>query len=136
MGDVRPIANADVSAPEKPETLSIGAGVVWDWLAPMCLAMGTLTAADVPAFAKLCELEATAIAASQQKDRPGFTVFLHTTMVDSAGNEHQQVKIHPAIKLEGETAVKLRPYYEYFGLTPARTRKPTKDPVNPWILAS
>jgi P27 family predicted phage terminase small subunit len=116
----------------KPAELSHGAGMVWDRLAPVCLDMGTLTAADVTAFAKLCELEATAEAASAQKDRPGFSVFLHTTMVDSAGNEHQQVKIHPAIKLEGETSVKLRPYLDYFGMTPSsRSRIQVSQPDEP-----
>jgi P27 family predicted phage terminase small subunit len=120
----------------KPGELSGGAGLVWDRLAPVCLQMGTLTCADVPAFARLCELQATAEAASGQKDRPGFSIFLHTTMVDSAGNEHQQVKVHPAIRIEGETAQKLRPYYDYFGMTPSgRARLSVKKadvPVSKW----
>ncbi len=120
-----------------PDTLSVAAQVVWAALSPVCLQMGTLTAADVPAFAKLCELEATAQGASAQKDQPGFSLFLLTTMVDSAGNEHVNVKVHPAIKLEGETAVKLRPYFDYFGMTPtgrARLVVPKRDeaPVSKW----
>lgn len=124
----------------KPAALTHGAGVVWDRLAPVCVQMGTLTRADVSTFATLCELQATMEAASGQKDRPGFTIFLHTTMVDSAGNEHQQVKIHPAIRLEGETAVKLRPYYDYFGMTPTgRARiqvKPATEPVSKWVAVA
>lgn len=120
----------------KPEELSGAASGVWDRLAPVCLQMGTLTVADVPAFVRLCELQATAEAASAQKDAPGFAIFLYTTMVDSAGNEHQQVKVHPAIKIEGETAVKLRPYYDYFGMTPsgrARIHVPKPEqPVSKW----
>lgn len=124
----------------KPAELSGSAGVVWDRIAPVCLQMGTLTPADVPAFARLCELEATAVAASAQKDTPGFSLFLYTTMVDSAGNEHQQIKVHPAIKIEAETSVKLRPFYDYFGMTPsgrARLHVPKKaeEPVSKWAGA-
>src|SRR4029450_10246016 len=59
----------------KPRELSAGAAGVWDRIAPVCLQMGTLTAADVPAFVRLCELQATAEAASAQKDVPGFAIF-------------------------------------------------------------
>jgi P27 family predicted phage terminase small subunit len=101
-----------------PETLSGVAKAVWLEVAPVAIAMGTLTTADVAAFSKYCELESTARLASAQKDREGFSVFLVTTMVDSAGNEHMNVKEHPAIKLERNTAGALRPYYEKFGLEP------------------
>ena len=104
--------------------------------------MGTLTVADVPACMKLCDLEATSRAASAEKDRPGFTVFLITTAVDGLGNEHVNAKIHPAIRVEGETATKLRPYYEYFGMTAggrARLRvgpeAAATPPVNKWAGA-
>ena len=119
-----------------PERLSKGAKDVWADVAPVCLQMGTLTVADVDAFAEYCELQATARAASAQKSEPGFSLFLHTTTVDSAGNEHQNVKVHPAIKIEGDMAVKLRPYYEYFGLTPSsRARlvvKKNEELVSKW----
>jgi P27 family predicted phage terminase small subunit len=101
-----------------PETLSRVAKVAWGELAPVALAMGTLTTADVAAFATLCELEATRRAASAEKDRDGFTPFLMTTITDSAGNEHPKVQAHPAITLERNTAGALRPYYEKFGLEP------------------
>jgi P27 family predicted phage terminase small subunit len=118
---------------EAPESLTPPARAVWEKIAPICIAMGTLTQADVTAFARFCELQATAQEASSHKSRPGFSLFLYTTMVDSAGNEHQQVKIHPAIRLEGETAVKLRPYYDYFGLTPSgrarlQVKKDSQEP--------
>ena len=127
-------------AVEMPQTLSGPAKVVWEAIAPVCQQMGTLTLADVQAFAKLCELEATAQAASAQKDVEGFSLFLLTTITDSAGNEHPKVQIHPAIKLEGETSVKLRPYYDYFGMTPSgRARiavpKPDDAPKSKWAGA-
>ena len=58
-----------------------------------------------------------------------------TTMVDSAGNEHQQVKVHPALKLESDTATKLRPFYDYFGMTPtgrARIHVPKSEAPSKW----
>src|SRR5262245_57695879 len=103
-------------AVEAPETLSGVAKTVWEGLAPIALAMGTLTTADVAAFATLCELEATRRLASAEKSREGFTPFLLTTITDSAGNEHPKVQEHPAIRLERSTAGALRPYYEKFGL--------------------
>lgn len=124
----------------KPEGLSPGAGVVWDRVAPVCLYMGTLTPGDVETFVRYCEIQATADASAAQKAEPGFTMFLHTTMVDSAGNEHQNVKVHPVIKIELETSVKLRPFYEYFGMCPSgRARlhipKPKDEPVSKWAGA-
>ena len=119
-----------------PEGLSGPAKAVWEEVAPICLAMGTLTTADVQAFATFCELQATIRAASAEKDREGFTPFLVTTMVDSAGNEHSNVKQHPAITLERNTAAALRPYYEKFGLEPvgrARISVPKVDkPLTKW----
>jgi len=112
---------------------------VWDEIAPIALAMGTLTTADVAAFTTLCELEVTRRQASLEKNREGFSPFMVTTMVDSAGNEHMNVKEHPAIKLERNTAAALRPYYEKFGLEPVgRARivvKPKDEPVSKWAGA-
>jgi hypothetical protein len=109
---------------------------IWDGMAPGCIAMGTLTVVDVPAFVTLCELQATFNAAAREKARAYFSPFLHTTMVDSAGNEHQNVKEHPALSLERKTAAALRPYYEKFGLEPvgrARISVPKADePVSKW----
>ena len=43
----------------KPAGLSVGAAKLWDELAPVCIAMRTLTAGDVKAFAVLCEIQNT-----------------------------------------------------------------------------
>ncbi len=120
-----------------PDGLSEDMQAVWAWIAPVLLQMGTLTVADVPAFLELCALQVTSRKAQAEKARDGFSIFLQTSTVDSAGNEHQNVKIHPAIKLEGETANKLRPYYDYFGMTPsgrARLTVPKTDeaPASKW----
>jgi hypothetical protein len=102
---------------EKPAGLSTGAGKVWDELAPICLAMGTLTTADVRTFTTLCELQATFIDNTATK---GTAVF--------------------DVRLERETANVLRPYYALFGLEPisrAKISVPKKDdaPVSKWAGA-
>lgn len=119
-----------------PDGLSLAARKVWDFVAPVCLFMGTLTTSDVKAFAAYCELQATFDRACQEKDTEGFTPFLMTSITDSAGNEHLKVQEHPAIKLERNTANALRPYYEKFGLEPvgrARIQVPKKpQQENKW----
>jgi phage terminase small subunit len=84
----------------KPEVLSVDAALVWDELAPICLAMRTLTSADLRPFAKLCELEATFTANTRNKGTEAFDV-----------------------RLERETAATLRPYYDLFGLNPIARAK-------------
>ena len=105
----------------KPIGLSAGANVVWDELAPICLAMGTLSVADVRVFATLCELQAVFQAASADKD------LAEPTHLDGV------------LKRQRETANVLRPYYALFGLEPvsrARISVPKKDaPVSKWAGA-
>ena len=115
----------------KPGTLSVVAGAVWDELAPVAMAMGTLTVADCAAFATLCELEATRRQASAQKDAEGFGMFTLSEDYNGA----MKVGVHAAIKVERETATALRPYYEKFGLEPsgrARIALPNRKPVSKW----
>ncbi len=101
----------------KPADVSPAAGLVWDELAPICLAMGTLTVADVRPFATLCELQATFTAVARLKGTPAFDA-----------------------KLERETANVIRPYYALFGLEPvsrARIQVPKKPdaPISKWAGA-
>jgi hypothetical protein len=101
---------ATVATPEgpvvKPAALSPGAAGVWDALSPLCLGMGTLSAADTMAFATLCELQASFTANAQRKGRRGFDG-----------------------RLERALAASLRPFYALFGLEPAsRARMPTAPP--------
>lgn len=116
----------------KPRGLSRAAGLEWDELAPIAMAMGTLTTADVTSFGTLCELVATLHMASSQKDAEGFGPFT----VSDDFNGVPTVKVHAALKLERETANALRPYYEKFGLEPvgrARISVPTQDePQSKW----
>src|SRR5438128_8405580 len=101
---------------QKP-LMSTKAGEIWDRLAPIATAMGTLTVADVTAFRTLCELQATLELASAQKDAP--------------------VTLAAAMKIEKEFAPIVRPYYALFGLDPvSRTRiqvpKKTAEPISKW----
>jgi phage terminase small subunit len=100
-------------AVDKPETLSPGAALVWDALAPLCLALGTLTPADALAFATLCELQASFTANAQRKGGRGFDA-----------------------RQERALAAALRPFYALFGLEPAsRARMPTaaaRDTPSKW----
>jgi hypothetical protein len=101
----------------RPADLSAGAMLVWDELAPTCLAMGTLTVADVTPFRTMCELEATLRAASAGK---------------AVGGDEGAV----AMKRERETAIAVRPFYALFGLEPvsrARIRVPKGEaPKSKW----
>jgi phage terminase small subunit len=117
----------------KPRGLTAGASLVWDELAPVCVAMGTLTTADVRPFASLCELQATLLQASAQKDAEGFGMFTLSEDYNGAA----KVGVHAAIRVERETATAVRPFYDYFGMTAtSRTRmtvpKPAEEPVSKW----
>lgn len=102
---------------EMPVELSPLAQVVWAELAPVCLHMGTLTPADVQAFWTLCDLQATFRENSLRRGSEAFDV-----------------------RLERETANVLRPFYEYFGLTPSSrariaVKKPKDEPTSKWAGA-
>src|SRR5688500_18831593 len=117
----------------KPSNLSGRAAVVWDRLAPVLLAMGTLTTGDVETFATLCEIQADLDMARAQKDAPEFAPFTLSEDYNGA----PKVGVHGAIKLEKELAPIVRPYYEYFGMTPssrARIQVPKKaeEPQSKW----
>lgn len=99
----------------KPAYLSALAAGVWDEIAPGCLAMGTLTGPDVPAFVRLCELESSARVFSQHKEEPGW--------------KNQ--------KEERDAATALKSYYDFFGMTPSgrsriRVPKQAEAPVSKW----
>ena len=101
----------------KPPGLSVGAGVVWDEMVPILTYMGTLTAADLRPFAAMCELEETFWSNNIKKGTDGWKG-----------------------RVELETTARLRPYYEYFGMTPsARARlavpKGKDGPASKWAEA-
>lgn len=115
----------------QPPAMSGAARRVWDDIAPVCIAMGTLTTADVWAFKTLCELQATIDMASAQKDAPEFAPFT----VSDDYNGAPKMGLHAAIKLEKDYAPVIRPYYDYFGLNPtgrAKVSVPKTEPVSKW----
>jgi len=99
----------------KPEGLSASAAAIWDELAPICLHMGTLTAADVRPFRTLCELQASLDRASVLKTVGEWDA---------------------ALKLEKDFAPMIRPYYALFGLEPVSRARITvpkaAEPDNKW----
>src|SRR3990167_172379 len=106
----------------RPGTLTRGGRIVWDEMSPIVLAMRTLTAADVSAFATYCEIEATRRLASSQKDATADTAIM---------------PLLTALKLDRDSANLLRPYYERFGLEPSgrarlRVPKAVEPPVSKW----
>ena len=101
----------------KPSGLKPDVEAVWEALAPICVAMRTLTPADVWVFVTMCGLQATFTRAVSLHGTPDFDA-----------------------KLERETATALRPYYALFGLEPvsrARIQVPKKveEPVSKWAGA-
>lgn len=66
-----------------PATLSPGAIVVWNRTAPICLAMKTLTCADVEPFARMCELQASFDRNTKKKGTKAFEAKLE---IDLAGS--------------------------------------------------
>jgi len=141
MGSFRParhghLLRSTVTAPKpvlKPVTLSAEASGVWDALAPLALALGTLTPSDAWAFATLCELQATFQQAAAAKD--GRQLF---RLEQPDEDEPRMVlAVDAVLKLERDTASAARPYYELFGLTPvARARisvpQAPEEPQSKW----
>jgi phage terminase small subunit len=92
----------------KPDYLTPISARIWDEMAPDCIAMGTLTRPDIEAFAKMCELEASARFWSQGKELPGWK------------NQRE----------ERDAAAALKAFYIEFGKTPS-SRSRIKVPKQP-----
>jgi Phage terminase, small subunit len=92
----------------KPAALSEPAGRVWDELAPICLAMGTLTPSDVHAFVVLCELLATFRQAATTKTTSAVTM-----------------------RAERAAAAAVKPWLELFGLAGPLSRRHLPPVVSP-----
>jgi hypothetical protein len=109
---------------------------VWDRLAPVCLAMGTLTAADTETFGTLCELQANMDMARRAKNAPEFAPFT----VSEDYNGAPKMGIHGALKLEKELAPIIRQFYGLFGLDPSSRAKihvaKKEEPKSKWEAVS
>ncbi len=120
----------------RPASLSLAAVGIWDEMAPICVAMGTLTVADRKSFATFCELQATLELASKAKADRSADV-MRAELEDASDKESPYVIVVDAVlKLERDSASALRPFYEKFGLEPvgrARISVPkSKAPENSW----
>lgn len=104
--------------PIRRKRLAGYAARAWRELAPICLAMGTLTSADQQAFGMLCELVATAELIAKEKRDPAFKPLVMKAKVDGDGNVHLEAHENPLLRMERQTAMVLRPYFEKFGLEP------------------
>jgi len=99
-------------AVHKPSGLSRGAARVWDEFAPIARDMHTLTAADVAAFAVLCELQA-----------------MFEQLAARKGSQRERDALR-------RLAAALRPYYGLFGLEPSSRSRihvaTAEKPVSKW----
>ena len=109
-----------------PAGISPGGRVVWDRIAPIAIAMRTLTPADVEAFRSLCELQASLDLVCLEKEAPGFSPVI--VSVNREGGP--TTAIHAATRAEIALTAALRPYYERFGMDPSsRSRITVSAPV-------
>ena len=115
-----------------PKRLSLMAKEIWEEWAPVAIAMGTLTPADILPFARMCELQADLDRACLSKDAPEFAIFTLSEDYNGA----PKMGLHGAIKLEKEMSPVIRPYYALFGFEPvSRARlvvKKQEEPVSKW----
>lgn len=115
---LRPEITAPGDPVVKPTGLSPGGSRVWDEMAGICIEMKTLTVADTKPFIAFCELQATFEAVVATKGSKAFD-----------------------IRQERECAAAVRPYYDFFGMTPvsrARIALPTaamEDAKPKWMSA-
>jgi len=95
-------------APSPPAELSQRASEEWRRLAPACVAIGTLTGADLTAFALLCET-----LASEREARETVAAEGLTTPTAGGGK-----KPHPAVRIAENARNQSVRLLEAFGLTP------------------
>lgn len=98
----------------KPTRLTVLASQVWDELAPIAIKLGTLTAADVVAFATLCELEADRWTITKSKDEKDFAALI--TARDYKGNT--ALMASGALGAERDAISALSTWLSKFGLEP------------------
>ncbi len=105
-------------APEPPGTLSEGAVVEWQGLAPVLVSMEVLTLADLRTLELLCETLATATALEDIIRKEGFTIA-------AATGGH---KAHPALKALETTRNAAHRMLSDFDLSPKARKYVQKAP--------
>ena len=117
----RPVNPSPAVAPpgavDPPASLGQAARVLWDELAPIAIAMGTLTPADRRPFAAFCELQASLEGISKAKaDASGGYV---TVVRDEADGDRYVLVVDAVLKAERDAAVACLRFYALFGFEPA-----------------
>ncbi len=116
-----------------PEDLSTEQKAVWQTYAGLAIEKRTLTAHTEGTFRMLCELEVRRRKMGQTIDRDGLTYL--KVFVDSAGNEHQELKKHPLIAEHRQLSQRVEVLLRQFCLSPfgkAMEGTQRKQVQNPW----
>jgi terminase small subunit-like protein len=100
---------------EAPAALSAEERAVWDVLAPLARAAGTLTAAMVPAFARLCRLIVRAERWERTIAADGETC---TRVTVDGGRESSELKAHPLIARAQVLEASIRGAMKDFAINP------------------
>lgn len=99
-----------------PAGLSEAAAGWWATWAPLAHGVGTLTKETGPAFALLCESQATLVHYSEVVRADGETFFKVT--VDGSGQEQRELKAHPLIAKAQAAAYRVEQLLARFCLAP------------------
>src|ERR1700688_2453780 len=114
------------SRPRMPEHLSEEAKREWRKVFPLLLERGSLTQADASAVSLYCETFARWLAAKRDVELNGIVVTV--TTLDKRGEQVQNRKQNPALRIAQDSERSLRTYLRELGLTPAARERvlPTK----------
>ena len=121
INDREPVPPSGV--PDPPEWMTGGSLNVWETLAPIAIAMGVLTKADVPSFARYCDMLHRWIEARDFIEEHGTTYPVR----DDKGNV-KHIRSFPQFMHYRQLDKELRAHEVQFGLTPsARSRIMNSD---------
>ena len=104
--------------PECPDGLDDGAKEVWSQYAPIIHRMGLLTEVDGESFGYVCQIMSRIRFIWSELKKPDVKPMVIYSTMDSAGNEHVNVKLHPLLVEERHLMEKFRMWASEFGLTP------------------
>jgi P27 family predicted phage terminase small subunit len=109
-----------------PEHLSVEAKREWRKVLPLLLERGSLTQADASVVSLYCECFARWLEAKRDVEQHGLVVTV--TTLDKRGEQVQNRKQNPALRIAQDCERSLRTYLRELGLTPAARERvlPTK----------